>query len=82
MSCTTNAPSQPLLIGRLDAARLMGVSHRTWDRLADSGKTPAPLRLGSRPMWRFDDLQSWIEAGCPDRRTWEALKAQGAGGKR
>jgi predicted DNA-binding transcriptional regulator AlpA len=62
----------PLLVGRRDAARLCGLSIATWDRRYSAGDTPAPVRLGGRVLWRADELRSWVGAGCPARRTWEA----------
>lgn len=73
MTSKSASPSS-YLVGRLDAAVLCSTSARTWDRLVCSEKTPAPVRLGGRPMWRVDELRAWIDAGCPDRRTWEAMK--------
>jgi hypothetical protein len=37
---------------------------------------PAPVMIKGRPFWRVAELQSWIAAGCPDRKTWEALAKQ------
>jgi predicted DNA-binding transcriptional regulator AlpA len=65
-----------LLIGRLEAARLCGVSPASWDRLVDAGKTPKPLKLGGRVVWRRSDLEAWIGYGCPDRATFDALSAE------
>jgi len=64
---------QALLVGRKQAAQVCSVSSRTWDRLTSSGKTPKAVRLGGRPLWRVDELRAWVEAGCPDRRTWEVI---------
>jgi predicted DNA-binding transcriptional regulator AlpA len=73
---------RPLLVGRIDAARLCGTSPRTWDRLASSGRTPRPVRLGGRPLWRLAELAEWISAGCPDRDTWDAITAADSRGKK
>ena len=64
-----------LLVGRLHAAQLCAVSPASWDRLTAAGKTPKPIRLGGRVVWRRGDLQSWIDHGCPDRKTFNALTA-------
>jgi predicted DNA-binding transcriptional regulator AlpA len=61
------------LLGRKESAVLCGTAVRTWDRLVSSGKTPRPIRLGGRPMWRRRVLLQWIEAGCPDRDRWEVI---------
>ena len=64
-----------LLVGRLQAALLCAVSPASWDRLTAAGKTPKPIRLGGRVVWRRSDLESWIAHGCPDRKTFNALTA-------
>jgi predicted DNA-binding transcriptional regulator AlpA len=66
----------PLLVRRREAARLCGLSPASWDRLVSAGLTPAPVRLGGAVLWSVEDLRAWVAAGCPDRRTWEALREQ------
>jgi predicted DNA-binding transcriptional regulator AlpA len=68
--------SPVMLIGRLDAARLCGVSPASWDRLTAAGKTPVAIRLGGRVLWRRTDLEVWIVHGCPDRKTFAVLIAK------
>jgi hypothetical protein len=66
---------EPLLLPAPAAARLCGVSAATWHRQRAAGKIgPAPVRLGGRGLWRVAELRDWVEAGCPDRRTWNALR--------
>ena len=60
-------PAGPLLLGADQAARLCGVSRRTWWSLHAAGKTPLPVRLGRRTLWRAAELDGWIAAGCPAR---------------
>jgi predicted DNA-binding transcriptional regulator AlpA len=72
----------PLLVRAAAAARLCGVSRATWHRLAAAGRTPAPLRLGGSVLWRVEELTAWCHAGCPDRRTWEALRDAQQNGRR
>ncbi len=64
---------RPLLIGRQSAAEALGLSVASWDRAVAAGKTPAPLRLGGRLLFRWSDLEAWVGLGCPDRKTFEAL---------
>lgn len=45
---------------------------RTWDA---AGKLPKPLRIGGRVVWRVDEIRAWIDAGAPDRESWEARRA-------
>jgi excisionase family DNA binding protein len=37
-------------------------------RLADAGRMPAPLRLGTLVRWELDEIDRWIAAGCPSCR--------------
>ena len=64
------------LSGR-EAAALLGVSERTWERLSSQGKTPLPVRLGRSVRWRRQDVMAWLTAGCPSRDIWERAKARG-----
>lgn len=49
-----------------DVAALLGrCSPRHVRRLADSGRMPRPLRVGTLIRWRRADLDDWIAAGCP-----------------
>jgi predicted DNA-binding transcriptional regulator AlpA len=40
------------------------------------GALPAPVRPTRRaPRWRVDEIKAWLDANCPPRDRWEALKA-------
>jgi predicted DNA-binding transcriptional regulator AlpA len=66
------APEQ---VSAADAAAIAGVGGSTWWRLHSAGRVPKPNKLGGKTLWRVQELRDWISAGCPDRRTWEAMKA-------
>ena len=52
-----------------DVAALLGrCSIRHVHRLADAGKMPQPIKLGSLVRWRRAELDAWIAAGCPSQR--------------
>jgi predicted DNA-binding transcriptional regulator AlpA len=61
------------------AAVIAGVSLPTWHRLRAARKVPDPCRLGGRVMWNVEELQNWVDAGCPDADTWNAMKASRKG---
>ena len=43
--------------------------------LSASGRTPLPVRLGTRrPVYIIAELESWLTAGAPDRETWQRLR--------
>jgi excisionase family DNA binding protein len=61
------APPVPML--DMDGlAGLLGVSHRHIRRLVESGKCPAPCRLGRCLRWARPTIEAWIAEGCPPCR--------------
>ena len=49
-------------------ARLLSCSQRHVYRLADAGKMPKPLRLGTLNRWSRQAIMRWINDGCPSMR--------------
>lgn len=66
----TISPTTPLLLSAQATADMLGVSLRTLRAMDASGRIPAPRRLGRMTRWSADELRDWVDAGCPDRRTW------------
>lgn len=62
----TASPPAPLLISARDLARILNVSPRTIWRLLSAGQIVPPVRIGGSVRWRFDEVTSWIQAGCPE----------------
>ncbi|MGB2985218.1 MAG: helix-turn-helix domain-containing protein [Phycisphaerae bacterium] len=56
--------SAELLDVRSVAALLGGCSTRHIYRLADAGRMPRPVRLGSLVRWRRAEVMGWIDGGC------------------
>ena len=52
------------LLTVMDVASLLKCSKRQVCRLADSGRMPAPVRVGRLVRWRSDELAGWIRDGC------------------
>jgi excisionase family DNA binding protein len=46
-------------------AEKLDCSPRHVYRLADAGKMPAPIKLGSLVRWDLEEIDRWISAGCP-----------------
>jgi excisionase family DNA binding protein len=46
-------------------SQLLGCSARSVFRLADSGRMPGRVKVGSLVRWRESDLRQWLDAGCP-----------------
>lgn len=49
-------------------ATTLACSTRHVYRLCDAGRMPRPLKLGALVRWRKDDIDKWIESGCPSYR--------------
>jgi prophage regulatory protein len=63
-----------LLLTAPQAAAACGKSARTWRTWHATGRIPRPIRIGRSVFWRPKELHAWIDAGCPDRITWEAMQ--------
>ena len=63
-------------------AGLLGLSVRTIRRLDASGKLPQPVKIGGAVRWRREEIDAWLEAGCPDRDEWGAIRGHHDGQKR
>ena len=61
----------PLLLDSQHLCELLGLSQRTVRSWVAQGRLPAPF---ARNRWRRDEVLAWIEAGQPDRRSWEASR--------
>jgi len=59
-----------ILLPTSEAAKLCGVSIRTWYLWDQLGKIPKPIRVGRKLLWRRDELTAWIDASCPERDDW------------
>jgi hypothetical protein len=35
---------------------------------------PMPIHFGRRKLWIVEELRLWINAGCPNRDKWLAMK--------
>lgn len=70
------APSgAPLVVDAKALAKLLGLGVRTIRTHDAAGKLPAPVRIGGRVVWRVAEIRDWLDAGAPDRETWEARRA-------
>jgi predicted DNA-binding transcriptional regulator AlpA len=50
------------------ATEYLGCSPRHVNRLADSGRRPRPVKLGSLIRWPRAVIEQWINDGCPNVR--------------
>jgi predicted DNA-binding transcriptional regulator AlpA len=63
-----------LMLTAAEAAAACGFSLRTWWRYDSAGKIPKAVNFGRSKRWPAGTLRAWVEAGCPDREQWEAIK--------
>jgi len=67
--------ARPELLDVKAVGKLLTCSQRTVYRLADAGKMPRPVRLGSLVRWDRETLLAWIRDGCkPVRRATGARR--------
>lgn len=58
-------PSNRLLINVDELSSLLSMSPRTIWRKLSAGQMIQPVRIGGSTRWRLDEVQAWVEAGCP-----------------
>jgi excisionase family DNA binding protein len=69
MNASLSPPAPCVKLGDVrTVADKLGVSPRTVYRLADAGRMPQPLKLGSLVRWNLSQIDDWVDAGCPDCR--------------
>jgi predicted DNA-binding transcriptional regulator AlpA len=64
-----------VLIGPRTFWTKLALSSATFWRRRAAGKLPDPIKIGGNVLrWRLDEVDAWIDAGCPDRETWNAMR--------
>src|SRR5260370_6829427 len=66
------APAEQVLVPAAEAARLCAIGRATWFRLRSAGKTPAPVKLAGRVLYRVEDLRLWVSLGSPPQKEFES----------
>ena len=64
-SSSSASPGSTSLLKADDMAKLLKISVRTLWRLVSSGRVIAPIRLTGNTRWQRDQVEKWINAGCP-----------------
>lgn len=62
-----NKTVQPVFYTIKEVSTLLGVSARSVLRLSDGKHMPRVIRVGSLLRWKREDVDDWIEKGCPKR---------------
>jgi predicted DNA-binding transcriptional regulator AlpA len=65
----------PLLVDARELARLLGIGLRTLRSHDSAGRLPRPVRIGGSVRWRVAEIRLWLDAGAPDRETWERIRS-------
>lgn len=55
---------QPLLVSRIDAAKMLGVSDRKLAQLVACRAIPS-VKVGTRRLFEPEQLREWVRRGCP-----------------
>jgi predicted DNA-binding transcriptional regulator AlpA len=64
----------------LDSKALMAYLKRSKASLSRddaAGRIPRGFRIGRAKRWLKSEIDEWLQAGAPDRRTWEAMRKAG-----
>jgi len=59
-------PLEPLCLRPKDAAKLIGVSERTFATMRACGQLPPSYKLNGCVVYRTADLRKWVEFGFPN----------------
>ena len=65
---------ESILLSDAECAALCGVGRRTWRQYQAAGKVPPPIKLGGLTRWKRDDIELWIEWGCPSLERFLEIK--------
>lgn len=66
----------PAMMRAKKACAYCDFSLASWWRYDSAGLIPAGLKIAGVKLWRRRELLAWMEASCPPRVEWEALKAR------
>jgi len=76
MATQQENPCDRLLTVQQLASKL-AISKRGVHRLNSSGRIPKPLQIGGAIRWSEKTINRWLDAGAPDRRTFEEMREVG-----
>jgi predicted DNA-binding transcriptional regulator AlpA len=67
---------QTLLLTSREMADFLGVPAKVVHQLVYHDRIPLPMRLGlgSCSRWNIFELLDWVQAGCPRRTQWIAMR--------
>jgi hypothetical protein len=69
---------KPLLVSLAELSALLGKCPAVLRKDLACGRLPLPIsgggRQGAKQRWKLAEIERWVEAGCPDRATWEGCR--------
>jgi excisionase family DNA binding protein len=68
-----------LALAARELAERLGVSLRKIRRMDKAGELPTPVRFGRSVRWPVAEVEHWLAAGAPDRKTWSVVKKSSQG---
>ena len=73
---------ESLLVGAVDAAKLLGIRKSLFYETAATGRLgPTPIKFNSKKLYSVPELRNWVLHKCPPRDKWlEILKEQNGNG--
>lgn len=71
-TATQHSVTEQRLVDVQDVARIMGISAKGVRRQVDAGQLPGVIRVGRLIRFDVQVIHSWISAGCPPLREWNA----------
>lgn len=74
MSTTATVSDASKLLDVKGVAELLNCSKRHVYRLADSGRMPAPVKLGALVRWNKASIDEWIANGCKPVRAGKGVR--------
>ena len=69
----TNQQNDKLLTAKA-VGEMLSLSKRQIFRLNSCGKIPGPIRIGGSVRWAESTIAQWLQAGAPDRKTFESMQ--------
>ena len=70
----TSSVIREKLLTAAAVGEMLSLSKRQIFRLNSSGKIPAPVRIGGSVRFIESEISAWLQAGAPDRRTWNFMR--------
>jgi excisionase family DNA binding protein len=72
---TKTHDTTPATLSAAEAAKMLNISESHFHDMRREGLLgPEPVRLGRSVRWRRAELDAWLNAGCPNRQTWQVSR--------